>query len=361
MASLIAARPAWATDFEVETITLLRPGSEEVVSRYASLGIKNTLVDRESLAFPAFIYALVRALRRASPDIVHTFLDGSTGTWGRFAAILAGNRKLMHSDRSLMVGDTRVQRMLRPYLDRATSRFLPNAGAIANRLEESGVPSQKITVLSSGVDLARYRVRPVEPVRERWGISTSTPTAGFLGRFAHVKRLDILIDSLLRVPIESRPALVMAGDGPEMPAIKARIEGDSWLRKNVLLLGSVSDPVDFLSGIDYLLLSSETEGSPNAVLEAMAMAKPIVATAVSDVPAIVEGTGFLATPGDAESLAAAIVAMQELSADQRAELGARARRRIEDHFDLGKVAEVFWGAHAEVLKRSRTIREAAVS
>lgn len=351
LATLIANRPTWAQPVTIETITFLEPTSTELSERFEALGVENVLIDRGSLGFVPFFLKLVRHLRKSRPNVVHTFLDSSTGTWGRLAALAAGRRNIMHSDRSLMVGDTGVHRVLRPLLDRATSSFLPNAGAIALRLQRSGVPPHKIVPMTSAVDLSRFYERDSRAAREAWNIGEDAVVAGFLGRFAPVKRLDILLDSLLLVPEALRPDfLVMAGDGSEMAYVQARLKEDAWLRDHVITLGTSNDTPAFLAGVDYLVLSSEIEGAPNAVLEAMAMGKPIVATNVSDLPEIVDSVGFLAEAADAASLSEAIAAMQRLSPAERRELGTRARARIVERYDIAAVAARFWEAHRRFLK-----------
>lgn len=74
------------------------------------------------------------------------------------------------------------------------------------------------------------------------------------------------------------------------------------------------------------------------------MGKPVVATAVSDVPTMIGDTGLLAEPGVTDSLATAIERMQELGREGRAALGERARNRVRDEYSIELAAERFWGA-----------------
>jgi glycosyltransferase involved in cell wall biosynthesis len=96
-------------------------------------------------------------------------------------------------------------------------------------------------------------------------------------------------------------------------------------------------------------LTSQNEGSPNVVLEAMAMEKPVVSTKVADVPRILEGAGILAEVNDAKSIAEGIRQMQKLSREERARLGKRGREKILETFELSKAAKVFWDAHTDFL------------
>lgn len=354
LAALIANRPADTHGLRIETITFLPAGSPELSEAFGALGVTNALVNRQALRFPAFLARLVRTIRATRPDIVHTILDSSTGAWGRLAALIAGVRTIMHSDRSLMTEGTRAHYLVRPLLDRMTARFLPNAEAIADRLERSGIPRDKIIVVPSGVDLTRFDPERAQGRRAAWDVPENAVVAGFLGRFAAVKRLDVLLDAVTRLPVDERPdVLALAGDGPMMPDVRARVEADPWLSSHCRLLGTVGDVPGFLASVDYLVLPSEVEGLPNVVLEAMAMRTPVVATRVSDVPAMLGDTGILADPGDTASLCAALRRMQALAPPERAALGARARQRVEQLYDVRVVAERFWQAHLALLPEAK--------
>ena len=352
LASLIEHRPSYAKDLELHTITFLEPSSEAIVRRFVQEGVHNTLVDRRTRSFPSFFFGIARTMARLKPDVVLTLLDSSIGAWGRLAAWLVGVRNIVHSDQSLMVEGTRAHLFLRPFLDRVTRRFLPNAEAIAARLVRDGVPAERITVIPTAVDLGLFDPVSVRGAREAWGVPSDAVVAGFVGRFAEVKRIDILLDAMLELPLDRRPDyLVLAGDGPTMPAVREHVNGDAWLADRCILLGTIDAIPEFMASIDFLVLSSRIEGLPNVVLEAMAMARPVVATRVSDVPAVIEGCGFLAEPLDVASLAGAIAEMMALTPEQRDRLGRAGRQRIELEYDLDKVAKRFWDAQLELVSR----------
>jgi glycosyltransferase involved in cell wall biosynthesis len=355
LAALIAQRPDSAQRLDLEVVTFLQTSSPATASAFAESGVRHTLIDRAALPFVPFFTRLVRHFRRTRPDVVHTVLDSSTGAWGRLAAWLTGVPVIVHSDRSLMTEGTRAHRLLRPFLDRITRHFFPNAEAIAERLVSTGVPRDRITVVANGVDLDRFRpsdeARRV--ARSAWGLGDSATVAGFLGRFVPVKRIDVLLDAVTSLPVTSRPDhIVFVGDGPLMPDIRRRTEADPWLHTACTFLGARDDVAEVLAGIDYLVLPSAMEGLPNAVLEAMAMAKPIVATRVSDVPLIVADVGFLAPPEDVAGFAAALAQMAELSATERRALGTRARARVEESYALRTISNRFWQAHLDLLPKN---------
>lgn len=316
----------------------------------ADTGVVVHCLDRPERSFPAFLGRLVRTVHEVRPRLVHTVLAGSTGTWGRLAALLADVPHVFHSDRSLDPPVSRVHRLLRPALDARTERLFVNAEAISAWLVARGVAQEKLRVLPNGVDLERFAPSKDPGVRRAWGLDGSALVAGFLGRLRREKRVDLLLSALVATPEALRPDVVLiGGDGPERPALELTVRASPWLRAHCRFLGPVDDTPRFLAALDFLVLCSDYEGCPNVVLEALAMAKPVVATAVSDVPRLLDGCGFLARPGDRASLSRALVSMQRLSAQERRQLGARGRARVESAHDLRSAARRFWDAHLEVL------------
>jgi len=354
LAALLAHRPGWSQALDVRTVTFMPPASREMVARYAALGVPNTEVSRPETTFLGFFISLLREFRELRPAIVHTLLDHSTGTWGRLAAWILRVPVIMMSDLSLGEVGGRVHFALRPFLDRITHRFLPNAEAIADRLVATGVPRRKITVIPCGVDLQAFDPRRVNDARaERrrdWGVPAEATVAGYLGRFTPVKRIDVLIEALLALPRAERPDyVVLGGDGPTMPLVRSLVDTDPWLKDRCRLLGTIHDTPEFLTAIDYLVLPTEVEGMPNVVLEAMAMLRPVVSTRVSDIPGIIDGAGVVAEPGNVTAMAEALQVMQRSSAEERREMGETGRRRVERDFDIEVVAERFWREHAALL------------
>ena len=353
-AALLEHRPAWSRALDVRTVTFMAPASQEMVERFTAMGVPNVQVERQATGFVGFFRALLRALREVDPAIVHTLLDHSTGTWGRLAAWMLRVPAIMMSDLSLREVGGRVHFALRPFLDRVTHRFLPNAEAIAERLVAKGVPRHKITVVPCGVDLVRFdpdRVAAARVARrEAWNIPEDAVVAGYLGRFTPVKRIDLLIEALRSLPEEERPDhVVFGGDGPTMALVRSLVDADAWLSARCHFLGTIHDTPEFLVAIDYLVLPTETEGLPNVVLETMAMVRPVVSTRVSDIPALIEGAGVVAEPGDVGSIADAIRTMQRLSPEERRQLGEHGRCRVERDYEIEAVAERFWREHARLL------------
>lgn len=347
--SVLERDPSALARYSVRVLIITSQRHPIIDARLAALGIPVDVIDRESLSFPGFLVTLVHHFRSSAPSAVHVFLAGSTSTWGRLAALLAGVRVIIYSDLSLNPTTTRAQRLLTPLLHRLTKRFLPNARAIANRLEREGASRERIVLLRNGVELGRFT--PEGPdLRSTLGITPRARVVGFLGMLRPAKRPDLFFSSVLTLPEGQRPdLLLMAGDGALRSDVERQIAEDDWLRDHASLLGVVEDTPAFLRTLDLLVLTSDTEGLPNAVLEAMSVGVPCVATAVSDVPELLEGVGLVIPAGDARAIGDAIakaLSMSENSWTPRLEAG---RSRIEHEYDMNIAAERFWRAHDELL------------
>lgn len=338
------------SSLHISIICLTRPRSENLQAEYEALNMPCIFVDRQQTNLICSFLRIVREIRRRTPNIVHTFLDGSPGSLGRIAALVARVPIILHSSRCIDPPLSRTNRIVSQWLNRKTNHFLTNASATADRYRSRGINEQRITVIPSGVDLSRFHPAARDVYRARWGIPAAATVGGFLGNFRAEKRLDILLQALRALDERKRPDLfLIAGSGPYKAWLHGEIESDAWLRDHVRLTGFADNAPGFLAAIDYLVLSSDIEGCPNVVLEAMAMEKAIVATGVSDVPFILRNIGFVARRSDVQSLAKCIEAVQMLTPEDRRSRGLQARARIEADYDITKVAKRFWRTHIELL------------
>jgi glycosyltransferase involved in cell wall biosynthesis len=144
----------------------------------------------------------------------------------------------------------------------------------------------------------------------------------------------------------------MVGEGPDRPRLAAEIRR-LGLERSVVLAGDRSDVADMLAQADVFVLSSTSEGLPLSILEAMAAALPVVASAVGGVPEAVEDgeTGLLVPPRDPVRLAAALERLL-VDPELRRRLGSNGRDRVREQFGL----EAFRQAHVAVYRRELVSR-----
>jgi glycosyltransferase involved in cell wall biosynthesis len=192
------------------------------------------------------------------------------------------------------------------------------------------LPARKLAVVENGISLARYFAVPKRPPRP-------LITFGAVGRMTNVKNHRLLIDAFAAVRAKRDDIrLRILGGGPREEELRQRAI-ELGVANDVELCAFRTDTSGFLSEIDVFCLSSDSEGLPMTLLEALAAGLPVVSTKVGGVPDVVAKTesGWLASPGDVAGYAAAL---EQAIADQdRATRGERARKHME-HYSVDRMA-----------------------
>ncbi|MBB5329661.1 glycosyltransferase family 4 protein [Tunturiibacter gelidoferens] len=206
---------------------------------------------------------------------------------------------------------------------------------VKQRLLKAGVRKEKIHIVRNGIDL-----RPFDNAAPslRNLSSQDAPIVGLIGRLATEKGVDIFLRAAARVLAEL-PAtkFVVIGEGPDREQLEILID-ELQVRNNVFMLGRRDDMPGVYASLDIMVSASRHEGLPMAILEGMASSRPVVATAVGAVPeAVLDGrTGVLVPSENVEALAAKIVALLN-NRTQRENLGAAAKRLIEEEFSAERM------------------------
>lgn len=197
-----------------------------------------------------------------------------------------------------------------------------------------------MVVAGSGIDLERFAPVDRKP-------SGRPPTFLFIGRFLRDKGVDEFIAAAGQVKRERRALFRMIGAIEDHPkaASRALIEAAA-ARGDVELLGTTGDVRPFIADADCVVLPSYREGLPRVLLEASAMATPVIA---SDVPgcrqAVDDGvTGLLCEARSACSLAAAITAFADMSFDEQMTMGGKGRAKAEREFSQTRVVAAYLNA-----------------
>lgn len=199
-----------------------------------------------------------------------------------------------------------------------------------------GLAPAKVMTIHNGVDLERFRPeRYGRGARKEWELPDEAPLLGIIGRLTHQKGHATLLCALPAL-ISRFPHLrcLVVGDG-ELRADLQRLATELSVTRQCLFVGARQDIPHILSALDVLVIPSLSEGFPYVALEGMAMAKPIVATAVNGLPECIQDgvTGRLVPKADPPALAEAI---GEILSDSQgaATLGQAARRRVEREYSI---------------------------
>jgi glycosyltransferase involved in cell wall biosynthesis len=299
--------------------------------RLRALGVDPHGLGLRALLDPRDLGRLRRRFADVAPDIVHTHLtypDIAGGLVARSLGLPAVST--IHSDHFGSGIRERAKDTLAARVRRHCARRVIAVSAQARRtyLNTGWDTSQRVVTVRNGVS-AQPRPGEGASIRRELGIDPGATVALMLSVLRPEKQHPIGIEAV-RLALQRHPGLrlMIAGDGPERPAIEAAAAG---LGDAVLLLGHREDPMDLLDASDMLLHSSSTEAFPTAMVEAMAASVPIVAIAVGGIPEIVgdDETGLLvAPPGTPAGLADAIGSLIDNDSLRR-ELGEAGRRRYE--------------------------------
>jgi glycosyltransferase involved in cell wall biosynthesis len=341
---LVALRIAGAARAAGHESLIVSPSAGPLLDRARDENLATRIVPlgRSYRVDDAVRYA--RLLRAERVGLLHTHTHLAGNVLGRIAGRLAGVPVVAHMHIENVFRSDRAGRSVQVSLDNATTRLCARILAVSEATRASlvrqGYPAGRIEVLYNGVDLDA-----AEPVR----LVDGPPVILHVGRLAPVKGQLELIRAL--ATIDGAHAVLVGRDLERDGAYERELEQEAkrlGQEGRVHLVGSRDDVPGLLAGCDVLALPSWIEGLPLVVLEAMAQAKPVVATAVGGTPElVVDGeTGLLVPPRDLEALADALRALLADPARMKS-LGDAGRRRVEERFSAaamtGRVLEVYAG------------------
>jgi len=230
-------------------------------------------------------------------------------------------------------------------IDRLCLRFYERVVCVSEDLREqcvaAGVPSERCLLIENAIDTEEFsRKRTRQQAKRQFGIPPGRFMIGAVGRLSKEKGFDLLIratDQLLLKGFDV--GLLIVGEGDQREALRALI-GSLGRADRISLLGFRSDAQSLYELMDAFVLSSLSEGLPNAMLEALAMKVPTISTRIAGVPRVIqpEENGLLVAPGSWQEL---FVALAQLIEDPR--LGDRlresGRKTIEQRYSFRRRME----------------------
>ena len=210
-------------------------------------------------------------------------------------------------------------------------------------VEQLRISPAKVVSVPTGVDPEEFHPSRVDPTRIRTelGLGRETPLLGMIAVLRSWKGHLVFLQALRHIR-HSHPDVqaILVGEGPFRSVIQEAIRGHG-LETSVRLAGHREDIAEILSGLDVVVsASTAAEGIPQALLQALAMGRPVVATDVGGIPEIIRHgeTGWLVPPGEAEALGHAIVqALAERPAALR--MGEQGRKIVETDYSLQRMGE----------------------
>jgi glycosyltransferase involved in cell wall biosynthesis len=321
-------------------VTLIAPPEAPIAAAGAKMGLPVVTLPIQKKRLPGLL-ALRRwiATNRRAIDVVNT--HSSTDSWlsALACASLAGAPPIV---RTRHVSTTIRNRPGTRWLYVTATAHIVTAGEALRRqlARENGIPLDHMTSVPTGVDLARFVPGDLVAARARLGLP-ARPALGIVATLRDWKGHEYLFDAIAR----DRAAwagwqIIVVGDGPYRDRLDARL-ATLDLTGAIRFAGQQEDVVPWLQALDLFTLPSwGEEGVPQAIMQAMACALPVVSTPVGAIAEAVDDgvTGILVAPRSAEALAAALAALRD-DAALRARLAAAGRARAVRDFGLAPMLD----------------------
>ena len=287
-------------------------------------------------------WRLVASLKRSRPDAVMTMLPFAD-TLGRPAARLAGCRLLITSIQARNPTKPSWQR----WLDRRTIRWADkvvfNAPQVVGFVRRNeGVREDQVEIIPNGVDDMRARSGFLRnDSRRQLGLATETVVLGTVARFYRQKNLPLLLRAAAQLCITQQWKLLLVGDGPERATLIA-LGRELGLTNRLIWLGARTDVGAWLAAMDIFVHTADFEGMPIAVMEAMAIGLPVVASQVDGTQELIRDgiNGYLVPPGNVGGFADRIHQIVNDPGLAR-RLGEEAHRDVLERFGIPRMIDAY--------------------
>ncbi len=303
----------------------------------------------------AHVLALRAALKELRPDIVHTH-SSKAGAIGRLASWSTGIGARVHTPHTFafLFGamfssfSRSLFRTVEKELARKTDRFIAvSADEAATFASADFIPASKVRVVGNGIDMAPFeRATPLE--RSELGVPQHAPLALVVGLLNVAKGQDLALRALA-TPMLANVHLAFAGSGDTEADLRA-FARELGVESRVHFLGWRDDVPRLLASCDALLLPSRWEGMPYIALEAMAAARPVVATPVDGARALLgDGRAGRLCRSDAPmDIAQGLAEVLRLDAVSRAALGKAGQAQVRAEFTLERMVDGLLGVYGEL-------------
>ncbi|MFH1704114.1 MAG: glycosyltransferase [Nitrospirota bacterium] len=299
------------------------------------------------------VLELHRLMKKKQIHVVRTHRYRSN-LYGRLAAFFAGVPVIIASVHDNYRTDKRPKRRI---MNRILSKITDKIVAVSEDVKEDimrydRIDPSKIEVIPNGIDVERFNPeKNTTDIRKEFSLEEDDIVIGFIGRIVTAKGLEYLLDALPYLKGEFKSIkLLIVGEGSLVEKLKERAKKNN-IFDNILFTGKRRDIPEILASINIFVMPSIAEGFPNALLEAMAMGKPIVTTEVGGIPEIVKNgfNGLLVPPRDTLSLSKAIKEL--ISNDQlAAKMGQAASNLVRDNLSIKAIAQKWQSLYLSILK-----------
>lgn len=314
----------------------------KLAAKLRDAGLEVSVIEESKNGFFRILNLLKKALEDKEIDILHThrYKENIFGALLKKSSTVQHLVQTVHGISEPFKGIKMLKARFYSFLNLYyTKKYFDKVQTVSfdiqNELSKKIDPDRLVTI-HNAIDPANITVtRATNEIRKELGIGNNQPIIGTAGRMVPVKGYNVFLDMaeiiLAEIP-EARFLLV--GDGPLKKDLESKAK-EMGLGNRVMFLGFRDDITDIINCLDIFVISSYHEGIPMVLLEAMALKKAIVATAVGGINEIIEKdiSGLLVNSGDALALAEACIKILNNN-NTRNRLESGAFKRMEEEFSI---------------------------
>jgi len=290
-------------------------------------------------------------LKNLRIDLFYMNNQPSSNLEGIIASKMTGVSALQHS---------RIEATLNSFEVKAVNLWLKKmicvSEGVKNSFVRQGIDKSKCVVVHNGIDADTKPETLASEIRKMWGVGEDEILIGTVGSLIKRKQINDLIEALAELQKQDargktnppHPPLLkggegglkcmIVGDGPEKDSLQKMVL-KMGLHDRVIFTGFQIDAISYINAMNIFVLTSEKEGLPRVILEAMLMGKPVIACDIAGPSElIVDGeTGFLVPVGQTKAIANAMLSLTKDSA-LRDQMGEKAKERVTRNFPVEKYA-----------------------
>jgi glycosyltransferase involved in cell wall biosynthesis len=337
-------------------VVVFNPSSNYVFDdELEAMGVRVHNMPPELRGIPKRMTYLWKLFRQLRPHIVHSWTvhdNPYAGLVGQMAGVPLRLGSLRNS--LTLDGTANLNPVFKWLALRSVKWLVVNSEATARELAAIGVPSERVLYIPNCVDTGKFTPTGAADGLSAFGIEAGQQVVGIVANLRRVKNHDLFITGMARV-IERHPnvrALIVGQPIPAEPlypdSLRALIE-DRGMQGKIIMAGFSAQVPALMRCMDVIAMTSHNEGMPNAVLEAMALGKPVVATRVGGVPELImhRVTGMLVAPGDVDSFVQAVESVLT-DRDLARSMGSAALAWVQAGYRCDQVVAAFDKLYQEI-------------
>ncbi|MFV1985537.1 MAG: glycosyltransferase [Thiohalomonadales bacterium] len=328
-----------------------------LVNEIEKMGVPVVVLGRSGRYDILLLLRLVSWLRKHRPLVVHTHLF-TADSWGRLAAFIArvpGIFSTVHSVNSW-------KSTLHKFVDRLFSLFTTQVIACSDEVAQvltntDGIPINRVVSIANGVSLERLMSIQATNLQYEFGIENNVTTLIIVGRLHEAKgHMDLIPVFKKLVQHNHKLCLLIVGEGELESQIVNQISKLD-IEKHVILSGFRSDVLSIIAACDVVVMPSRWEGLPMALLESMALEKPVVATNVGGIPNVIHDNenGLLVEAGDMAELEQKLNLILENKV-LRDQLAEQAKATVLKHYSAKTVSIRYEELYDEVRNKTPNLQ-----